>query len=103
MVEAGIGRQRHGAHLNHVDRLKESGLLLPRRLESDFRKVELPARFLYIARNQPVGGDYLVEPRKLRFVGVAVVTGITEDLADLGRGLNLGGDWRVLQRCTYEL
>lgn len=59
--------------------------------------------FFYIAGDEPVGGDNLVEPRQLRLVGVAAVAGVLQDLFDLGRRLQVRRDGWVGQLRAHEL
>ena len=61
------------------------------------------ARGFHIVRGQPVGGRYLIEPWQLRFIRVAVIAGVPENLANFGRGLDLGNHGRIAQRGSNEL
>src|SRR5260370_35392567 len=68
-----IRRQRHRTQLNHIDRLKQGGLLLRRWLRADLREVQVLPRLLHIAGHKPVSGNNLVERQKLRLIRVDVI------------------------------
>jgi hypothetical protein len=53
--------------------------------------------------DDPVGGDGIVEPGEMGFVGMTAVARLFEDLFHFRRGFEVCGDGRIVERKPDEL
>jgi hypothetical protein len=95
--------RRHRAELNLIHGLVQERLLSSRSELPEVRKIHVRATALNVFDDHPIRRRDLVVPTQIRFVGVTVVTRISENPLHLGRRYKVGNDRRIVQRRMDKL
>src|SRR5580693_1901288 len=98
-----VGRNGHSAAGDLENPFVERGFLLRGGELADFGKIDVLSSFEHMIADDPIGGDGIVEPGEMRFVGMTAVARLFEDLFHFRRGFEVCGDGGIVERKPDEL